>query len=198
MDVLTVGRFPSLRGKRKCLLAALVLLFSLSPWTALAADGLRLGEQEIKAGLLYNFLKYTQWPESSFANTPSITVCVFGDDPFGGKLRPMEGRTVHQRPIDLRQLRDVDEVEGCHLLYVSAGEKQRWPQLRRVLSNRNILTVSDFFKFADSGGMIEFERRDNRISAVLNLSVLRAAGLNVEDRMLRLVTVMDSPPGRKP
>jgi hypothetical protein len=161
-----------------------LLLCSIAP--AQAGGSLSLHEQEIKAGLLYNFLKYTTWPESSFTPAGIVTVCIYGDDPFGGGLKPMEGRTVNQRAIAVRQLRDMD---GCHLLFVNAREKDRWPQLKQALAQKNILTVSDFSAFASSGGMIELGHRDNRVNASLNIDAVNAAGLRVEDRMLKLVTV---------
>src|SRR5262245_20863804 len=93
--------------------ALFLLLFAAS--TSLAASNLELQEQEIKAGLLYNFLKYTDWPEASFAAPSVITVCIFGNDPFNGNLKPMEGRTVNQREITIRQVRDVQGIAGCQL-----------------------------------------------------------------------------------
>jgi len=170
---------------------ACLLVIALLPYSASAGSAeLRLQEQQIKAGLLYNFLKYTQWPESSFAQVSFLTVCIFGDDPFGGNLKPIAGKTVNQREIALRQLRTTEEVSGCHLLFVNAEEKTRWPGLRELLAGKNVLTVSDFDNFTDLGGMIEFGRTDNHISASLNINATAAAGLRVENRLLKLVTVV--------
>jgi hypothetical protein len=174
--------------RRSWLVAAcLVALFSSR---AQAEDTLKLGEQQIKAGLLYNFLKYTQWPAASFAQSASVNVCIFGGDPFGGSLKPMEGRSVNQREIAVRQVSEAREIDGCHLLFVNAGQKEHWPALRTYLAGKNILTVSDFDDFSSSGGMIEFGRKDHHITASLNIDAVAAAGLRVEDRLLRLVTVV--------
>ena len=155
-----------------------------------AADNLRLHEQQIKAGLLYNFLKYTEWPASSFVQPGSITVCVFGDDPFYGSLKPMEGRTVNQREIAVRQVRVVRETEGCHLLFINAAEKKLWPALREFLSGKSVFTVSDAEGFTASGGMIELGRSGDHIGASLNIDAAAAVGLRVQDRLLNLVTVV--------
>src|ERR1700722_3566878 len=151
-----------------CRLILCVLLATPVP-AAHAADNLELHEQEIKAGLLYNFLKYTDWPADKTAGS-SVVVCVFGDNPFGGYLQPMAGRTVNQREIVLNTIREMRDVEKCHLLFVNASEKDRWPQLLKFLDSKSVLTVSDFAGFADSGGMIEFGHKDNHISAVLNIN----------------------------
>lgn len=172
--------------------SCLVFLFLLAGIPgAYAGDGLELHEQEIKAGLLYNFLKYTEWPPAK-AGSGSIVTCVFGDDPFNGYLQPMAGRTVNQREIIIRNIHEIHDADGCHLLFVNAVEKDRWPQLLKALAGKSVLTVSDFPGFADSGGMIEFGHKDSHISAELNLSAMNGAQLLVQNRLLKLVTPVHS------
>jgi hypothetical protein len=165
-----------------CLLAA-------GPFSTARAENLQLHEQEIKAALLYNFLKYTDWPPSAVSSS-SITLCVFGSDPFQGYLQPMAGRSVNQRSIAIRQVSDAASAGGCNLLFVNADEQDAWPALHEALKGKSALTVSDFDTFVARGGMIQFGHRDNHISATLNMDAINAAGLHVEDRLLRLVTVL--------
>jgi len=153
-----------------------------------AAEGLQLVEQEIKAGLLYNFLKYTDWPAGGAAANAPIVVCLIGGDPFGGRLQPMSGRTVNQRVIEIRSLEAVKDSGVCSLLFVNAGEKPQWPELRTALMAKPMLTVSDFAGFSDAGGMIEFTRVDNRIGVKINTAALASAHLKVQDRLLKLAT----------
>lgn len=169
-------------------LVCLVVLLMV-PAVAGVAESLQLQEQEIKAGLLYNFLKYIDWPANQ---PPSVTVCIFGDDPFNGYLDSMNGRIVNRHPIALRRIRVVTETETCKLLFVNADEQGRWPQLRTFLTGKSVLTVSDFAGFAAAGGMIEFGHKDNHISVNLNMEAVVAARLHVQDRLLRLVTVVHS------
>jgi len=144
-----------------------------------ADDALQLHEQEIEAGLIYNFLKYIEWPSADAARTGTMTICLYGDDPFKGYLQPMQGRTVNQRRIDLRTVHDAASMASCDLLFVNAAEKDQWPQLEK-----------------SSGGMIEFGRTDDHIRVSLNLDAVSAAKLKVEDRLLKLVTVMQNPSGK--
>lgn len=171
--------------------AALALLLAaafLSP--AYGEDNVRLVEQEIKAGLLYNFLKYTQWPPEH-ANRDAV-VCLLGGDPFGGHLQPMAGRTVNQHSIEIRNLESLKDVGGCSLLYVHANQKSDWPQMQKALTGKDVLTVSDFDGFAEKGGMIEFTRNDNRIGVKINVDAVTAAHLTVENRLLRLANAVHS------
>lgn len=164
--------------------------------TAQAEENLQLFEQDIKAGLLYNFLKYTEWPPESLAGTASqIVVCIFDGDPFEPYLKPMGGRTVNQREINIRIVHNTAETSGCHLLFAGADDKERWSELWPFLAGKSVLTVSDGADFAESGGMIEFGEKDHHISVTLNMDAVTAAKLRVQDRLLKLVTVVH--PGEK-
>jgi hypothetical protein len=169
--------------------AIVALLFAAAFLTpAYGEENVQLVEQEIKAGLLYNFLKYTQWPAER-ANGNAV-VCLFGGDPFNGRLQPMTGRTVNQHGIEIRNVHSVQETDACSLLYIHANEKPNWPQLRKALAEKVVLTVSDIDGFAESGGMIEFTRTDNRIGVKINVDAVTAAHLAVQARLLRLASTV--------
>lgn len=152
---------------------------------------IELYEQEIKSGLIYNFLKYTEWPkQADELSSSKITVCIFGDDPFDGNLDPMVGRTVNQKEITILNIHTVSEVNSCHLLYLNAKESSHWQELHNSLAGKSVLTVSDLKNFAKSGGMIEFGRINNRVNVEMNLEAVLSAKLQVQDRLLKLVTVL--------
>jgi hypothetical protein len=168
---------------------AAVALAAVFPASVAAQQNLRLAEQDIKAGLLYNFLRYTQWPVSAGSNQ-SMVVCVFGGDPFAGRLEPMAGRTVNARTIVLRAVRADRELDACALVFINANSRSEWPRLRAYLARRSVLTVSDFDGFARSGGMLEFAHVNDRISVRVNVEAAQAANLAVQDRLLRLASVV--------
>lgn len=174
-------------------LLSLALIFAVftSAAPARAQDSVRLGEQDIKAGLLYNFLRYTEWPARS-SPSETMIVCVYGRDPFDGRLTPMSGRTVNGQAIRIRFVGAQGEIEGCSMLFVNAEERTDWPALRTYLARRHVLTVSDYEGFARSGGMIEFTRANNRVGVRVNVRAAQAANLNVQDRLLRLASIVET------
>lgn len=160
----------------------LCLTFSTS---ARAQENLRLAEDAIKVGLIYNFLHYTAWPDDAL-DAGSYTVCFYGDDPFAGRLSLMAERSVNQRAIRIEHLSNDSEARACSVVFVNATERERWPRLREALGDSCVLTVSDFEGFAAAGGMIEFTAQRNRIGLRINADAVSAARLSVQDRLLRL------------
>jgi hypothetical protein len=166
---------------------ALLALIAALAGPARAEERLRLVEQEIKAAMIYNFLKYTDWPAAS--SGPAI-VCLIGANPLGGRLAPMAGRTVNQRVIEVRAMGPDADTAPCALVFLDAEQKALWPKLKSALSGRTLLTVSDFDGFAASGGMIEFTRVENRIGVAINTAAVAGAHLSVEERLLALATIV--------
>ncbi len=168
-------------------LAALAALLCAAP--AAAQNSVRLAEQDIKAGLLYNFLRYTEWPAPA---SGAMVVCVYGRDPFSGRLTPMSGRTVNRQAIRIRFIDAQAEIDGCSMLFVNAEERSDWPGLRTYLTRRHVLTVSDYDGFARAGGMIEFARANDRVAVRVNPGAAEAADLVIQERLLRLASIVET------
>jgi hypothetical protein len=165
------------------ILAVLSLLMALG--ASARSEPLQLFQQEIEAGLLYNFLKYTQWPAAEDISAGDAVVCLIGAGPFERQLAPMASRTVNRRGIEIRTV-TIQALDGCWLLFVRADQQADWPGLQKRLAGKPILTVADFAPFAASGGMIEFTRTDDRIGVKVNVDAVTAAHLAIQDRLLRL------------
>lgn len=154
------------------------------------AQNVQLAEQKIKVGMLYNFLKYTNWPAADA--TQNIVVCIYGEDPFSGNLQAMQGRSVNQRSIVIRSISDASEAASCHLMIIDADKKESWPQLHRALEGKSVLTVSEYEGFTEAGGMIEFGHSESHITVKMNTEAVAAAQLSVQARLRNLITPMRS------
>lgn len=179
----------------KCNLPGLLMLFLCASISAQAGEALLLSEDKIKAGLVYNFLRYTQWPSNPTAESP-LTVCILGDDPFSGRLLPMGGRTVKLQTIVIHAIEEEDSIQHCYMIIIHPDKKDFWPQLRQKLGVLPVLTVSDFQDFALQGGMIELANIQNRIEVHINVEAVNATGLQIDDSLLKLATVVSSSPDR--
>ena len=168
------------------------LLLPLMTWAlaAVAPAGNTLAqspEYQLKAVFLFNFAQFVEWPASAFPepDTP-LGICILGEDPFGGYLdETVRGETVANHPLAVRRYRTVDEIKGCHILFVSRQEQGHVGQILDSLKGRSVLTVSDAERFASRGGMIRFVTDRNRIRLRINLEAARAANLTLSSKLLR-------------
>lgn len=172
-------------------LLAFVLCAHVHPVQAEDAP-IKLYEQKIKAGLVYNLLKYTSWPNSdkSATHRSAIKVCIFGADPFDGYLAPLEGRTANQAIISIVHITQIDEVHRCQALIIHRSEEKQLAPLLEILSEKSVLTISDISQFSRRGGMVELAKEGEKIALFVNNKVVFNAGLVIEDPMLKLAKVV--------
>lgn len=143
-----------------------------------------LNEQKIKAGLLYNFLKYTDWPQSG---QKTLNVCLFREDSFEGSLDPLRGRTAQQYQIAIVRISSIAQAATCHAIFIPSGESSSVPEILAQVRGKGVLTLSDMRGFARQGGMIEFTMKDDqRIHILINRSAVRAADIRIQSRITRL------------
>ncbi len=145
-----------------------------------------LYEQKIKAGIIYNFLKLTTWPDAAVRAKGGLSVCLLGGDPFGGYLYPLEGKTAQQRLISITKIYSADAAAGCSLVFVHRNEADSLPDILKAVAESPALTVSDIEGFAEMGGMVELAKENEHISLYVNENEARASGIRISDGILKL------------
>jgi hypothetical protein len=145
-------------------------------------------EYQVKAVFLFNFAQFVDWPPRVFPEpqTP-LVIGVLGDDPFGTYLdETVRGEKANDRPLVVQRYRRVGENKTCHVLFISRSETDRLEQILGSLKGRTILTVGDSEDFALHGGMIQFITEKNKIRMRINLEAVKAAGLTISSKLLRV------------
>jgi hypothetical protein len=152
-------------------------------------------EYDLKAVFLYNFASFVDWPDSAFAGPQApFVVGILGQDPFGPVLdEVVAGERVRDRPLVLRRFSRVEEVRGCHILFVAPSERRQVNDVLSRLKEAPVLTVADFPGFTEVGGGIGFRTEENRLKIDVNAAVLRAAGLTVSSKLLKVARVIGDP-----
>ena len=187
-------------AKTRKLLATLALCLSFAPLVVpiaglggvvLAAADEPSREYRIKAAFIYNFAKFTHWPDSSFPDvTAPLEFCVFGEDPFGGALNSIAGKTIRGRKVAVRRVTSVEDGAGCHLLFISASELPRLGVILETLTGRPVLTVADMPDFARAGGIISLKTNEqDRLRFEINTGIAKRAGLRISSKLLSLAEI---------
>ena len=173
----------------------------ISLWLALggfatAADNAGLAEYQVKAAYLYNFTKFTDWPDSAFASADApLVIGVVGEDPFGKVLDAIVGSdAVRGHPLIVKRLRTGDDLRGCHVLFISRSEKDRLSELLQTLKGVPVLTVSDLGDFANQGGMVNLVLIRENVKLEINQAAAEQAGLKISAKLLRLARIVNPNP----
>src|SRR2546425_6727154 len=99
-------------------------------------------EYLIKAGFIYNFAKFVEWPSAAFAQPDSpIVIGVLGTDPFGSVLdRLVQDKKIGQRGFVVKRYKwgkDLKDLKECKILFVSASEKAHIDEIVQAVKGRS-------------------------------------------------------------
>lgn len=148
--------------------------------------GQPLTDQQMKAAFVLNFVRYTEWPEKSFAAPDApMVVCVLGD-PGATELSGVAGKTIKGHPLQVRAAISAEDARGCHALFIPEPDARRFIGTLRALQGAPVLTISEADGFIDIGGMIGLVHIDNRLQFEVNLGVIQQAQLKASSQLLRL------------
>jgi hypothetical protein len=144
------------------------------------SDRAKLPEHEQKLQLIYTLAKYTEWPAEALGGAEQAFVMgVLGDDLFGPATELLSKQTLKNRPIEVKPVRSTEEVAGCHVLFVSAGESKLSAELMEKCAGTHILTFGDSEDFERRGGAVSFVKDGSLVRYIVNPKALKAAGLQM-------------------
>lgn len=151
-------------------------------------------EYRLKAVFLFNFAQFVEWPAEAFTDTKSpLVIGILGTDPFGSYLdETVKGEVVQGRTLEIKRFRAIDEVDNCHILFVSTSESSNLEAIFNRLSGKPILTAGDGSDFASRGGMVRFLTESKKIRLRINLDPVRASKLTISSKLLRVAEIVGS------
>ncbi|HEY9095886.1 MAG TPA: YfiR family protein [Hydrogenophaga sp.] len=146
----------------------------------------QVSEQAVKAGFVYNFIKFTQWPPQPESDSHRLQICATSDKPLEGHIARLSGRNVGARTIEFRNNVGVNGWAGCDVLFIAQSEEHQIDAYLHSLGNAPVLSVGEAAGFIKSGGMIGLRMQDSRVKFDVNLGSAQRAGLQLNSQMLKL------------
>jgi len=138
--------------------------------------------EEVKAGFLYHFTAFVNWPEATPID--AIVIGILGADDVEAALRRVvEAKRSQARSITVRRLRPGEELSGIHILYVGAAESQRLERMIAAVRASPTLVVSDTPEGLERGAMVNFVTSD-RVQFEISLESAHRGGLRLSPRLL--------------
>jgi hypothetical protein len=177
------GLIAGCRCMQQLLTALLLILLLSAPVTGIA-DEVQHTEYRIKTAFLYNFARFTIWPEAALQERNEFTLCTLGNTLFGTQLDTLTGKTVHSKTLVVKHFGRPEELVDCQLVFIS--QSNALAETLWILQELPVLTVSDAAAFTEQGGIIQFELVNNKVRFRINVDAARTAGLTISSKLLSL------------
>jgi hypothetical protein len=162
---------------------------------ARAADPPSLKEFELKAAYVYNFIKFTGWPNGAFADESApIVVGVMADERTGAALMKLvKGHPVNHRDVIVRMLSRRDEFPALHVLYVDNTHEAALRSIAPLFAKPGLLTVGESEQFTELGGAIRLLVEGDRLQFEISAAAAQRVGLSLSSQLLMLAKSVRKP-----
>ncbi len=145
-------------------------------------------EYLIKAAFVYNFTKFTKWPESTtIQEEKKLNFCINGTNTFSEAASIFKKASEKSIAIDIiekKQWKKQDII--CHMMFFTAQDNTKWRSELNTYKKHPILTIGEEKGFAKNGGIIEFVKVDNKIKLIINNSAAKDVGLRLDPQLLEI------------
>ncbi len=164
----------------------LLLLLSLNVLHVLAQER---PTHEIHSAMLYNFIKYIQWPNESDAG--DFVVGVIGEENVFNTLKQWyEGKPKGAKKYVIKKLNTVDEAGTCQVIYVGKAKNKDFESIKNSISGKSVLTVTDGNGMGQKGSCINFKVIDGKLRFELNQTVVNSSSLKVSGQLTSMAIVI--------
>lgn len=158
----------------------------LAACAAQAQPGAAALERSVKAAFIYKFLGYTEFPAHAFSDPAApVVIGVAGSDEMAAELsRIVAGRSINNRPLVVRQVRDGEPAGAVHLLFVAGADCARAARTLRQAQSAPVLLVTECGSGLQAGSIINFKIVEERVRFDVSLDAADRNNIKLSSRLL--------------
>lgn len=162
--------------KRVCLLFAFAIGITIN---SIAQDR---PTHEIHAAMLYNFIKYVQWPNEGDGG--EFVVGVIGDENVFNTLKSWyDGKPKGTKKYVIKKLSSPGEANSCQVVYVGRSKNKDFDVIKSSVDGKSILTITDGNGMGEKGSCINFKVIDGKLKFELNQATVNSSNLKVSTQL---------------
>jgi hypothetical protein len=186
------GTWPKLR---QIPVLALVLLVWVVVPLVLAPGQAQNGNAEYsrKAEFLLTGVRKSEWPDRKMKTDSPFVIGVIGQDNISDFIREQCPKTVRGRTVEVKHLSALQEIAGCHVLFVSRSESARVDDIASAARRENVLTVGESENFLKEGGAVRVFVEGGMVRCEINAAAIRRARLKADSDWLAQFRPQDRP-----
>jgi hypothetical protein len=174
----------------RLLIAVALSLAGGWPGQAVWAQPAPADEDVLKAAFVYNFAKYTDWPDDLWNKSAKLRVCAGGErGGFSQAVAALESKPpIRGKAIEARLLSRPEDAAGCHILVIAG--RTRMADWTRGVRLAPVLTVGDGEGFAAGAGLIGLYAEGEKLKFEINQEAAQRAGLKLSSQLLKLARLV--------
>ncbi len=140
---------------------------------------------EVHSMLMFNFIKYIEWPQST--KSGDFVIGVYGDDEV---LKTMNtfyaNRTVKGQNVQIIKISGIDEINKAHVLYLSNGLNKEFDAVKAHFLGKPTLIITDGSNLGKKGSCINFKEMGGKLKFEINQASIEQNKLKLSSQLANM------------
>jgi hypothetical protein len=144
---------------------------------------------EIHAQMIYNFIKYIQWPNDT--EPGEFIVGIIGEDDVFNTLKSYyDGKPKGAKKYSIRKLSGAEEAASCNVVYIGKNKGGQFENIKNAVAGKPVLTITDSSNLGKKGSCINFKVLDGKLKFELNQASVTASTLKVAGQLSSMAILL--------
>ncbi|GIV37193.1 MAG: hypothetical protein KatS3mg032_1572 [Cyclobacteriaceae bacterium] len=133
---------------------------------------------EVYSMMVFNFVKYVQWPDHSTSG--DFVIGVIGNHEVYNTLNSWYGgKPRGNKTYVIKKFNSAAEVTDCHVVFIDKTKSGEFEAVNAKVKGKGTLIITDKAGLGEKGSAINFKFVDNKLKFELNQKAVEAANLKV-------------------
>jgi hypothetical protein len=140
---------------------------------------------EIHSMLIFNFIKYIEWPDE--AKNGNFVIAVYGDDAVYEQLSKLYGkRSIKGQSTEILNVSDVSEINDAHIIYLASSKSRDFETIYEAYNTKPTLIISDKTGLGKKGSSINFREIGGKLKFEINQATFDDSNLKISSQLISM------------
>ena len=137
---------------------------------------------EVYSMMVFNFVKYVQWPTSE--GNKEFVIGVIGNDNMYNTLSSWySGKPKGNMTYVIKKFKSAAEMTDCQVVFIDRTKSTEFDAVNEKVKGKGTLVVTDRNGLGAKGSCINFKTVDEKLKFELNQSAIAASNLKVSSTL---------------
>lgn len=170
-----------MRSTFKLVFALCFILVGFSSFNANAQRPIH----ELHSMLIFNFVKYIEWPEET--KSGEFVIAVYGDDDVYNQLSNLYGkREIKGQSTNIVNVSDVSELTNAHIIYLASNKSRDFDVILEKYDVKPTLIITDKSGLGKKGSSINFREVGGKLKFEINQATFDNSNLKISSQLLNM------------
>jgi hypothetical protein len=133
---------------------------------------------EVYSMMVFNFVKYVQWPTND--NSKEFVIGVVGSNDIYNTLSAWYGgKAKGSKTYVIKKFNNASEVTDCQVIFIDRSKSGEFDAVNNKVKGKGTLVVTDRNGLGSKGSCINFKTVDDKLRFELNQQAMEASNLKV-------------------